>query len=97
MRISLHFRRPQRNTRGIRGDLSLGLLELVKDRRTKVPAPDETAAVVKVAFEQGLNILTCGQYGNVIRTMMPLVITDQQVEKGISILDDAFAALQKKK
>ena len=81
----------------VRGLGPMLALELVKDRRTKVPAPDETAAVVKVAFEQGLNILTCGQYGNVIRTMMPLVITDQQVEKGISILDDAFAALQKKK
>ena len=72
-------------------------LELVKDRKTKEPAPDETAAVVKYALEKGLNILSCGQYSNVLRTMMPLVITDVQLEKGVSILDDALASLKKKK
>ena len=81
----------------VRGLGPMLALELVKDRKTKEPAPDETAAVVKYAFEKGLNILSCGQYSNVIRTMMPLVITDAQVAKGVSILDDAFASLKKKK
>jgi 4-aminobutyrate aminotransferase/(S)-3-amino-2-methylpropionate transaminase len=71
-------------------------LELVKDRTTKEPAPEETAAVSKYAFEKGLNILSCGQYGNVIRTLMPLVITDEQLARGIGILDEAFASLKKK-
>jgi 4-aminobutyrate aminotransferase/(S)-3-amino-2-methylpropionate transaminase len=79
----------------VRGLGPMLALELVKNRKTKEPAPEATAAVVKYAFEKGLNILSCGQYSNVIRTMMPLVITDAQLEKGISILDDAFASLQK--
>jgi 4-aminobutyrate aminotransferase / (S)-3-amino-2-methylpropionate transaminase / 5-aminovalerate transaminase len=79
----------------VRGLGPMLALELVKDRKTKEPAPEATAAVVKFAFEKGLNILSCGQYSNVIRTMMPLVITDAQVEKGVSILDDAFASLKK--
>jgi len=70
-------------------------LELVKDRKTKQPAPEETAAVVKYAFEKGLILLSCGSYSNVIRTIMPLVITDAQLRKGIAILDEAFASLKK--
>jgi 4-aminobutyrate aminotransferase/(S)-3-amino-2-methylpropionate transaminase len=81
----------------VRGLGPMLALELVKDRKTKEPAPEETAAVVKYAFEKGLNILSCGQYSNVIRTMMPLVITDQQLAKGVTILDEAFASLKKKK
>ena len=81
----------------VRGLGPMLALELVKDSKTKEPAPEATAAVVKYCFEKGLNILSCGQYSNVIRTMMPLVITDKQVEKGVSILDDAFASLKKKK
>ncbi|HOJ14657.1 MAG TPA: aminotransferase class III-fold pyridoxal phosphate-dependent enzyme, partial [Deltaproteobacteria bacterium] len=81
----------------VRGLGPMLALELVKDRKTKEPAPEETASVVKYAFEKGLNILSCGQYSNVIRTMMPLVITDEQLAKGVSILDEAFASLKKKK
>ena len=81
----------------VRGLGPMLALELVKDRKTKEPAPEETAAVVKYAFEKGLNILSCGQYSNVIRTMMPLVITDAQLAKGVTILDEAFASLKKKK
>ncbi len=78
----------------VRGMGPMLALELVKDRHTKEPAPEETAAIVKHAFSKGLNILSCGQYGNVIRTMMPLVITDAQLEKGMAILDEAFASLR---
>ncbi len=81
----------------VRGLGPMLALELVKDRKTKEPAPEETAAVVRYAFEKGLNILSCGQYSNVIRTMMPLVITDEQLSRGVSILDEAFASLKRKK
>ncbi|MGC9324341.1 MAG: 4-aminobutyrate--2-oxoglutarate transaminase [Desulfomonilia bacterium] len=79
----------------VRGLGPMLALELVKDRKTKEPDADSTAKVVKFAFEKGLNILSCGQYSNVIRTMMPIVITNEQLEKGVSILDDAFASLKK--
>jgi 4-aminobutyrate aminotransferase/(S)-3-amino-2-methylpropionate transaminase len=79
----------------VRGLGPMLALELVKDRQTKQPAPEETAAVVKYAWEKGLLLLSCGSYSNVIRTMMPLVITDEQLDKGLSILNDAFASLNK--
>ena len=80
----------------VRGLGPMLALELVKDRTSKEPASVETAAVVKYAIEKGLNLLSCGDYGNVIRTIMPLVITDQQLEKAVSILDDALTSLRPK-
>jgi 4-aminobutyrate aminotransferase / (S)-3-amino-2-methylpropionate transaminase / 5-aminovalerate transaminase len=79
----------------VRGLGPMLALELVKDRKTKQPAPEETAAVVKAAWDRGLVLLSCGSYSNVIRTMMPLVITDSQLKKGLAILDEAFATLKK--
>jgi 4-aminobutyrate aminotransferase / (S)-3-amino-2-methylpropionate transaminase / 5-aminovalerate transaminase len=79
----------------VRGLGPMLALELVKDRKTKKPAPEETAAVVKYAWEKGLILLSCGSYSNVIRTMMPLVITEGQLKKGLAILDEAFASLKK--
>lgn len=79
----------------VRGMGPMLALELVKDRRTRQPAPDEAAAVLRYAFDKGLILLSCGSYSNVIRTMMPLVITDAQLRKGIAILDEAFASLGK--
>ena len=55
-----------------------------------VPAAAETAAVAKAAHESGLLLLTCGTYGNVIRLLPPLVITDDELDRGLSLLEQAF-------
>ncbi|MBC8438666.1 MAG: 4-aminobutyrate--2-oxoglutarate transaminase [Deltaproteobacteria bacterium] len=80
----------------VRGMGPLVALELVKDRKTKQPAPEETKAITDYCFEKGLILLSCGTYGNVLRFMMPLVTTDQQMEKGMGILLDAFGAIANK-
>lgn len=77
----------------VRGMGPLVALELVKDRKTKQPAPEETKAITDYCFEHGLILLSCGTYNNVLRFMMPLVTTDQQMEKGMGILSDAFGQL----
>ncbi len=77
----------------VRGLGPLVALELVKDRKTKTPAPEETKAITDYCFEHGLILLSCGTYGNVLRFMMPLVTTENQMEKGIRILSNAFASL----
>ena len=61
-------------------------MELVKNRQTRKPAADKAKELVNCCLEKGLIILACGNYGNVIRTLMPLVITDEQLERGCSIL-----------
>ena len=57
------------------------------------PAPDPTAtaAVAKAAHDLGLLLLTCGTYGNVIRLLPPLVISDDELDRGLSLLEQAFA------
>jgi len=78
----------------VRGKGPMLALELVKDRESKVPASDEAKALTKFCADRGLILLACGNFGNVIRTLMPLVITDEQLERGISIMRDGFAALR---
>jgi len=68
-------------------------MELVKDRKTKKPAADEVKEIVKRCYENGLIIISCGVYHNVIRTLMPLVITDDQLERGFAILEGALSGL----
>ena len=79
----------------VRGLGPMLAMELVKDRATKQPAPDETKAVTKFCLERGLVVLACGSYSNVIRLLMPLVITEEHLEKGLAILEDALASLEK--
>ncbi|HDL90144.1 MAG TPA: 4-aminobutyrate--2-oxoglutarate transaminase [Thermodesulforhabdus norvegica] len=77
----------------VRGKGPMLAMELVRDRVTKEPATEEAKKLVQICFEKGLLILSCGAFGNVIRTLMPLVITDEQLEQGFSILDDALKEL----
>ncbi len=68
-------------------------IELVTDRQTKEPASMATAAVVKRCHENGLLILKCGTYDNVVRLLAPLVIPDEDLHKGLDILTDALTVL----
>ncbi|MBI4169604.1 MAG: hypothetical protein HY510_06675, partial [Acidobacteria bacterium] len=51
-----------------------------------------------LCYERGLIVLSAGTYGNVVRTLMPLVITDDQLEEGLEVFEgavlDASQALQ---
>ena len=79
----------------VRGIGPMQALELVKDRETKVPAADEAKTIVAYCHDKGLIINVCGTFSNVIRFLMPLVITDEDLGRGLSILEDAFYALTK--
>ena len=67
----------------------LGLDACVRVRR---PEPDRAQAVVAAAFERSLLLLACGLYGNVIRLLPPLTIADDELDEGLTILDEALAA-----
>jgi 4-aminobutyrate aminotransferase/(S)-3-amino-2-methylpropionate transaminase len=54
--------------------------------------PDRAKAIVDAAFERGLLLLSCGLYGNVIRLLPPLTISDEELHEGLSLLDQAVAA-----
>jgi 4-aminobutyrate aminotransferase/(S)-3-amino-2-methylpropionate transaminase len=75
----------------IRGVGAMWALELVRDRTTREPAPELTKQVLTLCHQAGLLILSAGTYGNVIRLLPPLVATEEQVEEGLSILEEALA------
>jgi 4-aminobutyrate aminotransferase / (S)-3-amino-2-methylpropionate transaminase / 5-aminovalerate transaminase len=79
----------------VRGLGPMLAVELVKDRHTKAPAVEEAKAVAARCVEKGLIVLVCGIYGNVLRFMPPLVITDEQLDRGLSILEEALASIRK--
>ena len=68
-------------------------IELVKDPDTKEPAADEAKELARRCLEKGLIILSCGNFGNVIRTLMPLVINEEQLDKGFSILSESLSEM----
>ena len=76
----------------VRGVGAMWAVELVKDRATKAPAKDEASALAKRCYERGLVTITAGTYGNIIRTLMPLVISDEELREGLDVLEAALAA-----
>jgi 4-aminobutyrate aminotransferase/(S)-3-amino-2-methylpropionate transaminase len=79
----------------VRGLGAMVAVELVKDRETKTPAPQETRMVLETCYKNGLILLGAGADHNVLRAPIPLVITDEEIEEGLSILDEAFKSLMK--
>ena len=73
-----------------RGLGAMRALELVKDRATKEPDKDRTDRVIKNAYENGLLLVGAGTYGNIIRTLMPLVVTDDELREGLDVLEHAL-------
>lgn len=74
----------------VRGLGAMMALEFVKDRSSKEPDKDRTNAVIRRCLENGLILIAAGTYGNVIRTLMPLVITDDQLEEGLTVIEHAI-------
>jgi 4-aminobutyrate aminotransferase-like enzyme len=54
-------------------------------------SPDRAKRIVEAARERGLILLSCGLYGNVIRLHVPLVISDEELERALGILEDVIA------
>jgi 4-aminobutyrate aminotransferase len=74
----------------VRGLGPMLALELVEDRETKAPAAALAAAVTAAARERGLVLLSCGLYSNVVRILVPLVISDDDLGRGVEILEEAL-------
>jgi 4-aminobutyrate aminotransferase / (S)-3-amino-2-methylpropionate transaminase / 5-aminovalerate transaminase len=79
----------------VRGRGAMLALELVKPGESGPfgPEPDAAAAgaVAKTAHEAGLLLLTCGTWGNVIRLLPPLIISDEELDRGLTLLEQAFS------
>lgn len=74
----------------VRGLGAMAAIELVKDRKTKEPASGETNIVLRECYKNGLILLTAEADHNVIRVPVPLVVSDEELEEGLSILDEVL-------
>jgi 4-aminobutyrate aminotransferase/(S)-3-amino-2-methylpropionate transaminase len=88
------FRKKYKIVGEIRGLGAMLGLTLVKGD-TREPAADEAKKLAAFCLERGLIILVCGTYSNVVRVLVPFVITDAQLEKGLSILEQGLAEISK--
>jgi 4-aminobutyrate aminotransferase/(S)-3-amino-2-methylpropionate transaminase len=70
----------------IRGLGAMIGVEFVKDRETKEPDPDIVGRIVNGSTERGVVSVRCGIYRNVVRHLVPLVITDEQLAEGLDVL-----------
>ena len=78
----------------VRGMGMMQALELVKDRQTKEPAPQQAARLLEHARANGLLVGKGGLYGNVIRMAPPMNISKADVDEGIRLLDKSFGDLR---
>jgi 4-aminobutyrate aminotransferase / (S)-3-amino-2-methylpropionate transaminase / 5-aminovalerate transaminase len=80
----------------VRGLGAMQALELVRSKTTRQPADAETSQLSQYCYEHGLVTITAGSYGNVIRLLMPLVITDEQMDEALDVLESALAHVAEK-
>lgn len=71
----------------VRGLGGMCAIELVADRESRKPAKELTNAVARFCYEHGLITITAGTFGNIIRTLMPLVISDAELQEGMDVLE----------
>lgn len=72
-------------------------IEFIKDKITREPNRELAGSLIKECTENGLIIEGAGTFGNVIRFLCPLVVTDEQLEAGFSILENAIIKAEKER
>src|SRR5579872_1657122 len=77
----------------VRGLGAMHAIELVKSAERREPAPEETQQIVKHCYEHGLILLSAGSYSNVIRVLVPLVISKEQMDEALNVLESAIATV----
>ncbi len=75
----------------VRGRGAMVTVEVVRPGTTD-PDPETTSQVAAAAHREGVVVLTCGTYGNVLRFLPPLAIPDPLLAEGLEVVARAFAA-----
>src|SRR4029077_16409282 len=81
----------------VRGLGGMWAIELVGNMETREPADSETKAIAKYCYEHGLITITAGTFNNVIRILVPLVVSDEQLDEGLNIIEAALASVAEEK
>jgi 4-aminobutyrate aminotransferase/(S)-3-amino-2-methylpropionate transaminase len=81
----------------VRGLGGMCALELVRNRETREPADTEAKEIGRQCYEHGLITISAGTYNNILRILVPLVITDEQFEEGLGVLEAAISSVAESK
>jgi 4-aminobutyrate aminotransferase / (S)-3-amino-2-methylpropionate transaminase / 5-aminovalerate transaminase len=81
----------------VRGLGGMCALELVRNGETREPADIEARQIGRYGYEHGLITISAGTYNNILRILVPLVITDDQFEEGLDVLEAAISAVAESK
>ncbi len=77
----------------VRGLGGMCAIELVRSPEKREPAEEETKEIARYCYEHGLITITAGTYGNVIRILVPLTVTDEQFDEGLDVIEAALACV----
>ncbi len=80
----------------VRGLGGMQAIELVQSAETREPAASETKQITQYCYEHGLITITAGSYSNVVRVLVPLVVTDSQLDEGLDVLESALQTVCEK-
>jgi len=81
----------------VRGLGGMCAIELVRNAETREPADSETKEIAKYCYEHGLIMITAGTFNNVIRILVPLVVSDEQLNEGLEVIEAALAGVAERK
>ena len=76
----------------VRGLGAMMAMELVKDRKTKEPAKEFNVGLIKRCVENGVILIYAGTHGSILRFLVPLVITDAQLDEGLDVIERQLTA-----
>jgi 4-aminobutyrate aminotransferase/(S)-3-amino-2-methylpropionate transaminase len=81
----------------VRGLGGMCALELVRNPKTLEPADTETKDLAHYCYEHGLITITAGTYNNIMRILVPLIITDEQLDEAFGVLEAGLATVAEHK
>jgi 4-aminobutyrate aminotransferase/(S)-3-amino-2-methylpropionate transaminase len=81
----------------VRGLGGMCAIELVRNAETREPADTETKEIARYCYEHGLIMITAGTFNNVIRILVPLVVTDEQFNEGLDVLEASLTGVAERK
>jgi 4-aminobutyrate aminotransferase/(S)-3-amino-2-methylpropionate transaminase len=77
----------------VRGLGAMQAIELVRDRTSKTPADTEAKELLQYCYERGVILVGAGTRGNVVRVLMPLVISDADFDEGLDVMEAGLAQM----
>ena len=77
----------------VRGLGGMAAMELVSDRTSKEPDSHAASDVLAAAHHRGLVLIKAGMYDNVLRILVPLSVTDEQLKQGLDIFEEALSSV----